>query len=64
MDGDAVKRWHEEERRLHEDRLDGLPDGVFVLHRGSAHLVLGERLRRIQAVGVVLTVLGALAVAS
>ena len=34
------------ERRLHEARLGGLPDGVFVLHRGSPHLVLGDRLLR------------------
>jgi hypothetical protein len=30
--------------RLHETPLDGLPDGAFVLHDGTPHLVHGERL--------------------
>ena len=31
-------------QRHHEAELDGLPDGTFVLHRGVARLVLGDRL--------------------
>jgi hypothetical protein len=42
-------RLHEErldgrERRLHDARLDELPDGAFVLHDGSPHLVLSREL--------------------
>jgi hypothetical protein len=42
-------RLHEErldgrERRLHDARLDDLPDGAFVLHDGSPHLVLSREL--------------------
>ena len=29
------------ERRLHEARFNDLPDGVFILHEGTAQLVLG-----------------------
>jgi hypothetical protein len=31
-------------RRLHDADLDELPDGVFVLHDGAPHLVLGAKL--------------------
>lgn len=37
---DAVARV----RRLHPVPLDELPDGAFVLHEGTPHLVLGRRL--------------------
>jgi hypothetical protein len=33
-------------QRLHRSRLDGLPDGCFVLHRGGPWLVFGARLLR------------------
>jgi hypothetical protein len=32
------------DRRLHEERLERLPDGAFVLHDDRPHLVLGDRL--------------------
>jgi hypothetical protein len=32
------------ERRLHEAPIDELPDGAFVLHEGTSHLVLGREL--------------------
>jgi hypothetical protein len=33
-------------QRTHRATIDALPDGVFVLHDGAPHLVLGDRLRR------------------
>jgi hypothetical protein len=39
---DPATRGH----RLHEARLDGLPDGAFVVHDGAPHVVLGNRLLR------------------
>jgi hypothetical protein len=37
---------HAERGRLHESKLDELPDGAFVLLDGAAHLVLGDALLR------------------
>jgi hypothetical protein len=40
-----------EAHRLHETRLDELPDGAFVLHDGAPFLVLGSELLRWTAAG-------------
>ncbi|QXT39163.1 hypothetical protein [Gymnodinialimonas ceratoperidinii] len=32
------------DKRLHELRLDTLPDGAFIIHDGAAHLVRGDHL--------------------
>ena len=38
-------------QRQHRAAFDGLPDGAFVLHEGSPHLVRGSRLLRWTAAG-------------
>jgi hypothetical protein len=39
------------EHRVHQTSLDTVPDGAFVLHEGTSHLVLGSRLLRWTAEG-------------